>query len=83
MKEQKLIDTPTFQVKDNTLWFEHYFLQISNISQVSAREAETIPVRYAVACIVVGLLFFFYEYFLYLFKLSRSSLFAVFFSICY
>lgn len=57
MKEQKLIDTPTFQVKDNTLWFEHYFLQISNISQVSAREAETIPVRYAVACIVVGLLF--------------------------
>lgn len=44
MKEQKLIDTPTFQVKDNTLWFEHYFLQISNISQVSAREAETIPV---------------------------------------
>ena len=56
MKEQKLIDTPTFQVKDNTLWFKHYFLQISNISQVSAREAETIPVSYAVGCIAIGLL---------------------------
>ena len=29
------IDTNNFQVKENTLWFPDYFLQISNIAQVS------------------------------------------------
>lgn len=57
MKDSKVIDTPTFQVKDNTLWFEHYFLQISNISQVSAREADTIPLKYVVYCFLAGVVF--------------------------
>lgn len=38
--KSKLIDTPTFQLKDNTLWFKNYFLQVSNISQVSAQQVE-------------------------------------------
>ena len=38
--KSKLIDTPTFQLKDNTLWFKNYFLQVSNISQVSAQQVK-------------------------------------------
>lgn len=57
MKNSKMIDTPTFQVKENTLWFEHYFLQISNITQISAREADTFPLKYVVCTILAGLIF--------------------------
>jgi len=33
--EEKVIDTPTLKIEKNILCFKDYFLQISNISQVS------------------------------------------------
>lgn len=57
LDKQKLINTPNFQVKDNTLWFKDYFLQVSNISQVSAREVQQpsyMPI--AASLVVLGLL---------------------------
>lgn len=46
IKNEKLVKSPTFEVKDNVLWFDDYFLQLSNISQVQALEVEALPYKY-------------------------------------
>lgn len=46
IKNEKLVESPTFEVKDNVLWFDDYFLQLSNISQVQALEVEALPYKY-------------------------------------
>jgi hypothetical protein len=55
--EEKAINTPTLKIEDNILYFEDYFLQISNISQVSVApiKKRAYPM-FAFVLVIIGLL---------------------------
>ena len=55
--EEKVIDTPALKIENNILYFEDYFLQISNISQVSIAPVKKLPYPiFAFVLVIIGVL---------------------------